>query len=315
MSTPVWKQILRGCKSMLVAPPIGTGGTVSAQYCYSVYLRHLVMASQCGLRTVPRTVVELGPGDSIGIGLMAVLTGAEEYYALDTVRHASGETNRLVFDELVKLLMAQVPIPCGGQFSEILPELDDYGFPSDILAATRLTQALAPERLKWIRHALTGNLTANPIHYRAPMRRMSEIPAGSVDLIISQAVMEHVDHLEEIYAECFRILRPGGFMSHQIDLRCHDTAPEWNGHWKYSELTWRLMRGGRPWFINRQPCSIHLSLIRQVGFRLCVEIRHLGSLGIASRQLASRWQSLSQDDLKTSGVFVVASKSADNTHD
>lgn len=298
---------------MFVATPNGTGGTVSASYCYSVYLRHLVMADLHGLATVPYTIVELGPGDSMGIGLMALLTGAEQYYGIDAVRHASSEVNRLVFDELITLLSDQAPIPSGGEFTEVLPKLSDYCFPRRLLSEARLTRALAPERLKRLRKALSGDLTSGPINYLAPMGRMNEIPTNSVDLIISQAVMEHVDQLDEIYAECFRILKPGGFMSHQIDLRCHDTAPEWNGHWKYSELTWRLMRGGRPWFINRQPCSVHLSLVRQAGFSLCAEIRQFGSLGIASRQLAGRFQSLSESDLTTSGVFVVANKSSDNT--
>ncbi|CUS36094.1 methyltransferase domain-containing protein [Candidatus Nitrospira nitrificans] len=315
MATPVWRLILRGAKSMFVPPPVGTGGTISAQYCYSVYLRHLVIAAQHGLATDPRTLVELGPGDSIGIGLMALLTGAEQYYALDAVRHASTEANLSVFDELVQLLRGQAPIPSADEFTEILPALSDYRFPREILSAARLAQALEPERLKRLRNALSGDLAACPIYYLAPMGRMNEIPSNSIDLIISQAVMEHVDPLKEIYAECFRILNPDGFMSHQIDLRCHDTASEWNGHWKYSELTWRLMRGGRPWFINRQPCSVHLDLVKQVGFSLCAEIKQLSSSGISNRQLASRFRSLSESDLKTSGVFVLANKSADNIHD
>ena len=314
MGTPVWRLILRGVKSLIIAPPVGTGGTVSAEYCYSVYLRHSVIAAQHGLARAPRTVLELGPGDSIGIGLMALLTGAEQYYALDAVRHASIETNLLIFDELVNLLTMRAPIPSRGEFAEILPELSDYCFPKEILSEARLTQALASERLTCLRNALAGDLTG-PICYLAPMGRMNEIPDSSVDLIISQAVMEHVDQLEETYAECFRILKPGGFMSHQIDFRCHDTAPEWNGHWKYSGLTWRLMRGGRPWFINRQPCSAHLNLVKQAGFSLCAEIKQFGSFGISSRQLASRFQSLSESDLETSGIFILASKSAENTHD
>lgn len=266
------------------------------------------MAHQHGLTTVPRTVVELGPGDSMGIGLMALLTGAEQYYALDAVRHASTTTNLLVFDELVQLLEIQAPIPSGGEFSEILPELDDYHFPINILSEARLTQTLAPERLQCLRNALRGNLTAGSIYYFAPMGRMSEIPGDSVDLIISQAVMEHVDHLEEIYAECFRSLKPSGFMSHQIDLRCHDTAPEWNGHWKYSELTWRLMRGGRSWFINRQPCSLHIGIANRAGFTIRAEIKQSGSLGISRKQLGGRFKTLSDHDLLTAGVFMLASK-------
>lgn len=310
MTTPVWRHILRGIKAVFFTPPVGTGGTVSAQYCYSVYLRHLVIADQRGFATNPRTVGELGPGDSIGIGLMALLTGAEQYYAVDAVRHASSATNLLIFDELVKLLSAQAPIPSGGEFAEILPGLGDYSFPSKILSEERLAQVLAPDRLNRIRNALAGNLTTGPIRYLAPMGRMHEIPDDSVDLILSQAVMEHVDQLEATYTECFRCLKPGGFMSHQIDLRCHDTAPEWNGHWKYADLTWRLMRGGRPWFINRQPCSMHIGLANQAGFNIHVEIKQSGSPGITRRQLASRFKALSENDLTTAGVLVLASKTA-----
>ncbi|MGE0470220.1 MAG: methyltransferase domain-containing protein [Nitrospira sp.] len=308
MATPVWRHILRGVKSICVAPPVGTGGTVSAQYCYSVYLRHLVMADQHGLPTVPRTVVELGPGDSMGIGLMALLTGAERYYSLDAVRHASIETNLLVFDELVQLLRVQAPIPSGDKFTEILPALSDYRFPTQILRQGRLTQALAPERLKSLRNALASNMIRAPIYYLAPMGRTSEIPSNSVDLIVSQAVMEHVEQLEETYVECFRILKPGGYMSHQIDFRCHDTASEWNGHWKYSDLTWRLMRGGHPWFINRQPCSTHIGISRQVGFTIHAEIRQCSAFGISRKKLAGSFKSLSDHDFLTAGVFLLASR-------
>lgn len=310
MTTPVRWLLLRGIKSMFVTPPVGTGGTVSAQYCYSVYLRHLVMAAQHGLATDPRTVVELGPGDSLGIGLMALLAGAEQYYALDAVRHASTETNLVVFDELAKLLTDRTPIPSGGEYAEILPELDDYTFPTQILSETRLTQTLTPDRLSRLRHALAGDLTTGPIRYIAPMGRMHEIPADSVDLILSQAVMEHVDQLEETYAECFRCLKPGGYMSHQIDLRCHDTAPEWNGHWKYSKLTWRLMRGNRPWFINRQPYSMHIELVKQCGFSLRAQITQSGNDGIPRKHLAKGFKKLSESDLLTAGVLILASKSA-----
>lgn len=310
MTTPVRWLLLRGIKSMFVTPPVGTGGTVSAQYCYSVYLRHLVTAARHGLATDPRVVVELGPGDSLGIGLMALLTGAEHYYALDAVRHASTETNLVIFDELAKLLTARAPIPSGGEFAEILPDLGDYAFPTQILSETRLTQTLTPDRLSRLRHALAGDLTTGPIRYIAPMGRMHEIPVDSVDLILSQAVMEHVDQLEETYAECFRCLKPGGYMSHQIDLRCHDTAPEWNGHWKYSNLTWRLMRGSRPWFINRQPCSTHIDLVKQSGFGLRAQITQPGNCGISRKQLAKKFKKLSESDLLTAGVLILASKSA-----
>ena len=42
------------------------------------------------------------------------------------------------------------------------------------------------------------------------VRAMKDIPSGSVDLAYSRAVMEHLEHPEQAYAEIARVLRPGG---------------------------------------------------------------------------------------------------------
>ncbi len=52
----------------------GTGGTNSSNYCYSVYLRHLVLLYENGMQNLPKSIVEIGPGDSLGIGLNAIIT-------------------------------------------------------------------------------------------------------------------------------------------------------------------------------------------------------------------------------------------------
>src|SRR6185295_10726374 len=59
----------------------GAGGIPSPRYCYSVWLRHLVAAHQAGITSLPKSVGELGPGDSLGTGFAALLSGAERYYA------------------------------------------------------------------------------------------------------------------------------------------------------------------------------------------------------------------------------------------
>src|SRR5215467_13821096 len=53
-----------------------TGGSNSARYCYSVWFRHLINLDSCGFKIKGARVAELGPGDSIGVGLAALLSGA-----------------------------------------------------------------------------------------------------------------------------------------------------------------------------------------------------------------------------------------------
>jgi hypothetical protein len=86
-----------------------TGGTISARYCYSVWLRHLIMLHRAGQRTRFDTMVELGPGDSLGTGLAALLSGVQRYIALDALQYGSSERNLAIFEELVALFRAQHP--------------------------------------------------------------------------------------------------------------------------------------------------------------------------------------------------------------
>src|SRR3954470_22636372 len=79
----------------------GTGGTCSARYCYTVWMRHLIKADAASIPTVNSCVAELGPGDSLGSGFAALLSGADRYVALDAKSHANPEQNLAIFEELV----------------------------------------------------------------------------------------------------------------------------------------------------------------------------------------------------------------------
>jgi SAM-dependent methyltransferase len=61
---------------------------------------------------------------------------------------------------------------------------------------------------------------------------------GSVDLVVSSSVLEHVSAAEDEVAACARLTRPGGLNVHRIDLRDHffDFPFEMLC---YSEQTWR----------------------------------------------------------------------------
>lgn len=286
-------------------------GTENARYCYSVFLRHLVLLDAFGGETDPRHVAELGPGFSIGIGLAGLLAGAERYHGLDTKSYDIEEPTRRVFEELVRLYEARAPIPDEAELPEVKPRLDDYRFPAHILGEDRLRRALDPARISRIRRTLSGEGRGDAmVRYVAPWNDAAVVQAGALDWIFSQAVMEHVDDLADAYGACVRWLRPGGVMTHQIDFRCHNTASRWNGHWARSDATWRLIRGARPFLLNREPCSRHRELMRDAGFEILGE--RLASLpdGISRAALAPRFRDLSNADLATSGAFIAARKGA-----
>jgi hypothetical protein len=285
----------------------GTSGTDEARYCYSVWLRHLVMAARSGLSQTPSVVAELGPGDSLGIGLAALLSGAERYYAFDMVRHANCEGNLKVFDELVQLFSKRTDIPNQEEYPQIKPSLDCYRFPVHILGEEQVRKALDQRRIDSIRRALRGEPTQEVVvSYRVPWLKNTVVEPGSVDMIFSQAVLEHVDDLERTYLACHRWLKPGALMSHQIDFRCHGLAYNWNGHWTYTDWLWRLIRGTRPYFLNRQPYSTHRSLIEAARFEILLEQRISQHSPLKREELAPRFRALSDVDLTTSGWFVQA---------
>jgi len=196
------------------------GRTNEARYCYSVWLRHLVMAHNNGLSTEPKVIAELGPGNSIGVGLAALISGAEKYYALDVVEYASTQGNLKVFDELVTLFKRKEEIPGEEEFPKAKPYLTSYGFPNHILTDDRLSRVLDNTRLNHIKNSIMDMDAADSmIRYKAPWFESDVVETESVDMIYSQAVLEHVDDLGVSYEMLYSWLKPSGFMSHQIDFK------------------------------------------------------------------------------------------------
>ncbi len=291
-----------------------TGGTVSARYCYSVWLRHLIMAYKNGLSNRMDSVAELGPGDSLGIGLAALISGVNKYYALDIVKYCNIKKNVEIFDMLVELFRRRERIPDEMEFPRAKPVLDTYEFPSHILTNKRLVEAMKQQRLESIKNALvnlnSGNMSKNNIQikYVAPWYDPNVSRKISVDFIYSQAVLEHINELGNTYQALYYWLKPGGFMSHQIDFGCHGTAKVWNGHWAYPDFIWKLIRGKKPYLLNRQPHSVHINLMRKYGFEIVCDVKNKDNLGIQREYLSKQLKNMGDEDLVIKSAFIQAIK-------
>lgn len=285
----------------------GTGGTNSAEYCYCIWLRHLVMARSGGMQRVPRVVAELGPGDSIGVGLAALLSGSDRYLALDAVSHVDAAANLAIFDTLVQMFKERLPIPARDAFPEHALELASYAFPSGILDEARLQAALSPARVARLRRVVTGE-APDPriIEYRAPWSDVRKEDAGTVDFLLSNAVMEHVTDLPGVYRAVSRWLCPGGVASNEIDFRSHGLFSTWDGHWSCPDWLWRLFMGRRAYLLNREPFATHRGLASASGLmeEMVIRVERASD----AKRVISRFHAMSPQDRTTCGAYMLLRK-------
>jgi SAM-dependent methyltransferase len=218
------------------------------------------------------TVLELGPGDSLGTALIAAALGAEHCYLADNGDYASRDVNS--YKEMARHLVEQ-----GYEF----PSLKEIQSVDEILSvcnATYLTNGLASLR---------------------------ELPPDSVDFIFSNAVLEHVrrHELPELLGQTRRVLKPDGLCSHRIDLQDHLGGALNN--LRFSEQVWEsslMAKSG--FYTNRLRFSEMLAAFGEAGF--AVEIGRTlrwTSPPTPRHKLEKRFQSVSEDDLLVYGFDAI----------
>lgn len=115
------------------------------------------------------------------------------------------------------------------------------------------------------------------IRYLAPCdARATGLPAGSVDFVSSTDTCEHIPRadLAAIFAECRRLLQPGGAFSCRIDLQDHyayfDRSLSRYNFLRFSDRTWALVNSPLH-FQNRLRAPEYLRLVRDAGLDLVVD--------------------------------------------
>lgn len=274
-----------------------TGGTNSAIYCYAVWIKHLNQLTENNIPFDLKTVAELGPGDSIGTGLAALLSGVEKYYALDVVDYSNSSRDLEIFEELIILFKNKAQ--------------PGYGikYPEQIFTDSYLNKVLEENRVKRIRDCILANNNNDMIVKFIPWMNKDITQINSVDMIFSHAVMEHVENIAETYQHMFLWLKPGGIISHQIDYWSHDTSKKWNGHWTYSDMIWKIIKGKySSLFINRHPHADHINEMNNSFFQILSEVKSFNNSGLSKEKLAERFRNITDEDLITSSALIQAKK-------
>jgi hypothetical protein len=317
MDSRTLRLVLGGLKSYF--PTLHAGykaavGHSTGAYCYSVWLRHLSIITKAVPSFRPRVVVELGPGDSLGLGCAALLSGAEQYVGLDVVARADPTHDAQILDELVEMFAHHAPIPDERVFPNLLPKLSAYNFPNRLFTDDGPRHiSIDHDRVESIRAALLDRqdvLYDNvPVGYVAPWGPRT-LDRQSVDLVISQAALQDMAHdsdkseLAGAFAAMSRWLRKGGIISHQINFD-FPLGPEWNHHWHYPDAAWRVVRGNRPFFENRCPLSVYLQLCDDYDFQV-VSVKRVEQQGLPREKAAPRFRDLPEEDFVTSSAHIVA---------
>lgn len=252
------------------------GESDSHEYLIQVFDKHVSRANMSGsLRG--KTILEIGPGDSIGTAVIAASYGAKAIL-LDSGDFATTDISFYI---------------------GLTNELRGRGLhPPDLSNVTSLREILDLCSSVY----LTGGVTS-----------YSSIESETIDLIFSQAVLEHIDRLsfQDAMRECYRVLKPNGQASHQIDLRDHLGGGLNN--LRFSHRIWesRLFRKSG-FYTNRLRRAEMLDCFTACGFSIVgQETRRWDTLPIGRSKLAAPFQRFDDAELTISGFAVIMSRRKD----
>jgi len=274
---------------------------LDARRAYYIFLTHIRKAHAAGLRWPVHTVIEIGVGTSLGVGLMCLLTGCDRYIGLDAVEHADVSSQRPLLDELRSMIIERLPaLNDNGQVAFEFPR---YAIPDHAIESNLYRSVLGDSR----------------IVYEAPYSKDSaDRYAEMADFLFSTATLEHVADMASGYHMFHRMLKWGAMMSHSIDFKSHGFGKPyngkwlWNSHWLMKKDEWTRLTAGKAYSINRLACSEHLRLMLESKFELkLIEKRFLAvDSELKWPELSPEFQYMTEEDLRCSGVHVIAIKPA-----
>lgn len=158
--------------------------------CVDDYLRELgVEPSEVGSFLSGKRVLEYGPGDVCGVALLLYALGAERVVCVDRFPMAAPTPKGA---EVLRAVTERLPGPARERAASA------FNVPGDAASGLR----------------------RECVEYRVRPSGLSDA-REEFDLVLSRAVLEHVDDLPATFADMARALRPGGRAVHLVDLKSH----------------------------------------------------------------------------------------------
>jgi hypothetical protein len=231
---------------------------------------------------------------------------------LDIIKFANKERNLEIFNDLLELFRKKEPVPDNTEFPRVKPLLENYSFPSWILTDEILSKSLSEDRINRLRFILQDkNQDSNNelvIKYIVPWAETNDFPF--VDLVFSQAVLQHIENIEDFFKTTSKMLLTGGFSSHEINFSSHGETWEWNGHWAINDKKWKKMKRNIGYSINREPLSRYLKYFNDFNFTVVEKIpyQNVSDISINRNKLIQKYINITEADISTSSCFIIARK-------
>ncbi len=254
-----------------------------ASYPLTVFHRHITALEPLRGNLLGADLLEIGPGSNLGVGLLALLAGANSAICLDIEPMAQAAD--ALYPALVKTAAT---------------------YPDTYLVAPALLERARRDPDGLARHLL------GRISYRAPVDIVKNtLPAASLDVICSHNCFEHFANPDRAIAQIARLLRPGGVTSHQIDLRDHRDFNRPLEFLAHSETIWRLTTSHLPNAVrHRWRASEYRAAFAKHELEvLYLEVSHQTTVTEAMRRrFARHFQAMDLDDLGILSLLLVARK-------
>ncbi len=158
------------------------------------------------------------------------------------------------------------------------------------------------------------------LRYLAPCDvRSTALPSGSVDAVVSRAVLEHIPPgvIAGIFTESARIVRPGGVTCHLVDNSDHwehrDKGISRINFLKFSDATFRLTCINGLNYQNRLRHPEYRRMLENAGFAIERDERTIDPEAreiLEHFPIAPRFAQFSKDDLATVTSFFLARRTA-----
>lgn len=199
-----------------------------------------------------KDIVEIGPGYDYGAGVTLFSLGASSYKAID--RFFLSQGNEKYYKTLSENL-----------------RIDMIAKKLDPIQLSEVIQGIISQ----------GNSYSSSIFSveHSAIEDVSEKVSDVADVIVSQAVLEHVQDINKSFCVMYRLLRKGGVICHEIDFQTHTQVLRERDPlniFRYSESQWKtwLTFPGCP---NRRRPNDFVRAAQSAGFE-CVALVSIRSL-------------------------------------